>query len=51
MPGAWTRLASPDRYPWYPQARLFAPASFGAWDPVMGEVAAGLAAFVNAANP
>lgn len=41
-PGAWPRLGT-DRYPWYPQARVFAPPAYNAWDGVMAEVAAALA--------
>lgn len=41
-PGAWTRVGT-DRYPWYPQTRLFSPSTFGDWDEVMGEVAGALA--------
>jgi ADP-heptose:LPS heptosyltransferase len=44
-PGAWPRLGTEDRYPWYPQVRVFAPAAYGAWGPVMGEVAAALQSF------
>lgn len=44
-PGAWPRLGT-DRYPWYPQARVFAPPGFGDWEPVMQEVAAALEGFV-----
>jgi tetratricopeptide (TPR) repeat protein len=43
-PAAWTRLGT-DRYPWYPQARLFAPQEFGDWDAVMGEMGEALAAW------
>jgi tetratricopeptide (TPR) repeat protein len=42
-PGAWPRLGT-QRYPWYPQARVFLPPGFGQWDAVMNEVAAALAA-------
>ena len=45
-PGAWPRLGSPDRYPWYPQARVFAPETYGDWDTAMAEVAEALAGFV-----
>lgn len=44
-PGAWPRLGEADRYPWYPQARVFAPATYGDWDGVMAEVAQALADF------
>jgi tetratricopeptide (TPR) repeat protein len=40
-PGAWPRLGT-DRYPWYPQARVFLPPGFGEWDAVMADVAAAL---------
>jgi hypothetical protein len=43
-PGAWTRLGT-DRYPWYPQVRLFLPPAFREWDPVMAEVGEALAEF------
>jgi tetratricopeptide (TPR) repeat protein len=42
-PGAWPRLGT-DRYPWYPQARVFTPAAYNGWGPLMDEVAAALAA-------
>jgi tetratricopeptide (TPR) repeat protein len=38
-PGAWPRLGT-DRYPWYPQARVFLPEAYNQWGPVMAEVAA-----------
>ncbi len=44
VPGAWTRLGTPDRMPWYPQARIFLPEAFGLWEATMAEVAAALAA-------
>ena len=40
-PGAWPRLGT-DRYPWYPQARVFSPAAYGQWEPAMAEVAEAL---------
>jgi tetratricopeptide (TPR) repeat protein len=40
-PTAWPRLGRPD-YRWYPQARVFIPERFGAWNAVMDEVAAAL---------
>jgi Flp pilus assembly protein TadD len=40
-PGAWPRLGT-DRYPWYPQVRVFTPNAFNRWDPVMAEVAEAL---------
>jgi hypothetical protein len=38
IPGAWVQ-AGTGRYPWYPQARVFNPAAFREWGPVMTEVA------------
>jgi tetratricopeptide (TPR) repeat protein len=38
VPGAWPRLGLPDRYAWYPQARVFALDEFGDWGPVMRRV-------------
>ena len=38
---AWPRLGT-DAYPWYPQARVFAPASAYDWNEVMSEVAVAL---------
>jgi len=40
-PGAWPRLGT-DRYPWYPQVKVFTPEAFNRWDPVMAEVAGAL---------
>jgi tetratricopeptide (TPR) repeat protein len=40
-PGSWPRLGTL-RYPWYPQARVFVPASFGEWDALMHEVGGAL---------
>jgi tetratricopeptide (TPR) repeat protein len=42
-PKTWTKLGT-DYYPWYPQARMFAPADYSDWELVMDEVAAALAA-------
>ncbi|HRD28223.1 MAG TPA: flagellar protein FlbA, partial [Caulobacter sp.] len=33
-PGAWPMLGT-DRYPWYPQARVFLPPTLGQWEPAM----------------
>lgn len=41
-PTIWTKLGT-DRYPWYPQARVFSPTDFSDWKPVMTEVAQALA--------
>lgn len=46
VPGSWTRLGTPDSYPWYPQTRVFQLEKFGDWAPVMTEVGDALAAFV-----
>ena len=43
-PGSWPRLGT-DRYPWYPQARVFLTPEYGQWDAVMAQVAAGLSDF------
>ena len=42
-PGAWPRLGT-ERYPWYPQIRVFVRAAAGDWSGVMGEVSEALAA-------
>lgn len=42
-PKVWTKLGT-DRYPWYPQARVFSPANFSEWEPAMAKVAEALAA-------
>ncbi len=41
-PGAWPRLGT-DRYPWYPQARVFTPLAFNDWGPAMQAAADALA--------
>lgn len=41
-PGAWPRLGTSGIYPWYPQARVFAPQAFNRWDPAMAEIAEAL---------
>ncbi|MFM8376951.1 MAG: flagellar protein FlbA, partial [Phenylobacterium sp.] len=43
--GAWTALGT-DRYPWYPQVRLFRPDAFANWGPVLAEIADELAQLV-----
>ena len=40
-PGAWPLLGT-ERYPWYPQARVFLPPVLGDWDPAMAAMAAAL---------
>lgn len=45
IPGSWPRLGLPDRYAWYPQARVFSLDEFGDWDPVMGRVGEALGEF------
>lgn len=47
-PGAWPRLGCADRYPWYPQTRVFAPATYGDWDAAMADVAQALGAWTKA---
>ena len=49
VPGAWTRLGTM-RSPWYPATRVFLPPGFGAWDPVMTEVAEAVAEFAKASR-
>lgn len=41
-PRFWTRLGT-DRFPWYPQTRVFTPADSASWTPLLEEVAAALA--------
>jgi len=48
--GAWTSLGS-DRYPWYPQARLFKQPVSGDWPEVMQQVADDLAATIQGTRP
>ncbi|WP_395670711.1 tetratricopeptide repeat protein [Phenylobacterium sp.] len=43
-PRAWTLLGT-DRYHWYPQTRVFTPAAFGAWEPLMAELGEALGAW------
>jgi Tfp pilus assembly protein PilF len=45
VPGAWPRLGT-ERYPWYPQTRVFLLEKFGEWGPVMGQVAGALHQFL-----
>lgn len=40
-PGSWTRLGT-DRYPWYPQARVFMAPALGQWEPAMEAMAQAL---------
>lgn len=42
-PACWTQLGT-DHYPWYPQARVFTPSTYGGWDEVMNEMAEALSA-------
>ncbi len=39
---AWPKLGT-ERYPWYPQVRVFTPSSFGDWEPIMQSVSLALA--------
>ena len=48
-PGSWPRLGT-DRYPWYPQARVFVPATYGGWDEVMAQIAEAMGEFANASG-
>lgn len=48
-PGSWPRLGT-DRYPWYPQARVFITPSYGDWDGVMALIGDALGAHVAGAN-
>jgi len=41
--GVWTTLGT-DRYPWYPQVRLYQTAAYAEWEPVMAKIAADLRA-------
>ena len=41
-PGAWPLLGT-DRYPWYPQIRVFVTPGYNCWGPAMAEVAGALA--------
>ena len=49
-PGAWPRLGCEDRYPWYPQVRVWAPETFGDWATPMAAVAAELSVFAKASE-
>jgi tetratricopeptide (TPR) repeat protein len=49
-PGSWPRLGLTDSYAWYPQARVFAPPTAGAWDDVMASIADALAEFASGAE-
>jgi tetratricopeptide (TPR) repeat protein len=46
-PGAWPRLGT-DRYPWYPQMRVFTPDAYNDWDKTLGGLADALSAEVGA---
>lgn len=48
-PGSWPRLGT-DRYPWYPQVRVFTTPSYGDWDGVMEMMGAALGAFAGEAT-
>ena len=48
-PGSWPRLGT-DRYPWYPQARVFITPTYGDWDGVMTLIGDALGAHVADAN-
>lgn len=40
-PGSWPRLGT-DRYPWYPNTRVFVATAYNDWEPVMQAIAAEL---------
>jgi tetratricopeptide (TPR) repeat protein len=48
--GAWTPLGT-DRYPWYPQVRLYPSANHAEWEPVLERIAADLAAGFGPGEP
>ncbi len=48
--GAWTPLGT-DRYPWYPQVRLYPSANHSEWEPVLERIAADLAAGFGPGEP
>ena len=48
-PGSWPRLGT-DRYPWYPQARVFITPTYGDWDGVMTLIGDALGEHVADAN-
>jgi len=48
--GVWTPLGT-DRYPWYPQVRLYQTAAYAEWEPVMAKIAADLRAEFSAGGP
>ena len=37
LAGGWTQLGQ-DQYPWYPNARMFAPPSLNDWKPALGNI-------------
>jgi hypothetical protein len=41
-PRFWTRLGT-DRFPWYPQTRVFTPPDSISWGPLLDDVAQALA--------
>lgn len=43
-PGSWPRLGT-DRYPWYPQTRVFLPEATGAWETALNPMAEALAEY------
>jgi len=48
--GVWTPLGT-DRYPWYPQVRLYQTAAYAEWEPVMAKIAADLREEFSAGGP
>ncbi len=45
-PGAWPKLGT-DRYPWYPQVRVFNPPAYNAWAPVIADLAVALSSLAD----
>jgi tetratricopeptide (TPR) repeat protein len=43
---SWPRLGLKDRYPWYPQTRMFAQEGFRDWDATMGRIGEALREWV-----
>jgi len=50
VPAAWPLLGCKDRYPWYPQVKLFITPELGAWETVMADMATELGGLVAAAE-
>lgn len=48
--GAWTPLGT-DRYPWYPQVRLYQTTAYAEWEPVLAKIAADLGTEFGSSGP